>query len=293
MHGDAGDLDLAQHVDGLVPRHLELRQRLAEHLTGLRVVERERVGGFAHADQLGGEQHRRVVGDPPPEAARDRRAARRVGRAVWSNSKRANLRVTSSDGAGCASVPASSTRNVCSPRGYVREPAPSRPSGRPSPWASHRRACGASRGPPRARAHGRSDLRGRPRRARRCPVRVPHASAASRSSRPKARAASVATIADEKNGPGKMARPISSCTATASITPRPRPPCRSGTRRPVQPRSTILRHISGVIPASSCSAIRRTYALGASAARNARTVSRNAIWSCENVKSTPGTVLRP
>ena len=67
MNGDARDLDLAQHVDGFVPRHLELRQRLAEHFAILRVVEGERVRGFAHADQLRGEQYGRVVGDAAPE----------------------------------------------------------------------------------------------------------------------------------------------------------------------------------------------------------------------------------
>ena len=118
------------------------------------------------------------------------------------------------------------------------------------------------------------------------PRSVPAASAASRSSRPSARAASVATIADEKYGPGNTARPISSCTTTASMIPRPSPPSASGTSSPVQPRSTIARHSSGVIPASSCSAMRRTYSFGASAARNARTASRSAIWSAENVKST-------
>ena len=93
-------------------------------------------------------------------------------------------------------------------------------------------------------------------------------------SRPRARAASVARIADEKNGPGNSARPISSCTTTASTRPSPRPPADSGTSRPVQPSSTILAHTSVVTPTSSCSAILRTYAFGASAARNDRTESR-------------------
>ena len=67
VHRDACNLDLTQHVDRLVPRHLELRERLAEHLPSLRVVERESAGGLAHADQLRREQYGRIVGDPAPE----------------------------------------------------------------------------------------------------------------------------------------------------------------------------------------------------------------------------------
>jgi hypothetical protein len=60
------------------------------------------------------------------------------------------------------------------------------------------------------------------------------------------------------------------------------------TRARVDPSNrgpTILRHTSGVTPASSCSAMRRTYSIGASAARNARTALRSASCSGENVKS--------
>jgi hypothetical protein len=64
---DPRELDLAQHVDRLVPRHLELRERLAEHLTRLGVVERELVGRLADADELGTDQHARVVDYASPD----------------------------------------------------------------------------------------------------------------------------------------------------------------------------------------------------------------------------------
>ena len=59
-------------------------------------------------------------------------------------------------------------------------------------------------------------------------------------------AASVASTADEKYGPGNGNRPISSITTTMSTSPSPRPPCASGTSSPGHPISAIARpHVVG------------------------------------------------
>ncbi len=168
---------------------------------------------------------------------------------VPSNSRRANFRVMSRAGATCAYRAGCSTRNVWRPS-RVRA-GHEHPVGAAAVHHHRLDAVELVARPPAARAGrgcARAGRRGRPRRSRPCPARVPAASSSRSSSRASARAASVATIAEEKYGPGNTARPISSWTTTASITPRPRPPCASGTSRPVQPRSTILRQSSGVIP---------------------------------------------
>src|SRR5437879_10168738 len=113
------------------------------------------------------------------------------------------------------------------------------------------------------------------------PLRSPDARGASSSAAPSLRAASVASTAEERYGPGKRARPSSSWTTTASTRPSPRPPCASGTRRPSQPRPASFCHRSSVKPRSS-SSMRRTNAMGASAASVERTASRSA--SCSGLK---------
>ena len=67
VHADLRHLDALQHVDRLVAGDLELGERLVEHDAGLRVVERERVGRFRDADELGREEHRGVVEDALPQ----------------------------------------------------------------------------------------------------------------------------------------------------------------------------------------------------------------------------------
>jgi hypothetical protein len=116
------------------------------------------------------------------------------------------------------------------------------------------------------------------------PRNVPAASGANSSCSSSRSAASVASTADEKNGPGNGSRPISSITTTMSTSPRPSPPWSSGTSMPVQPISAMRCQSSSVKPRSS-SAIARMYAPDASLVRKARTASRNASWSAENVKS--------
>ena len=67
--------------------------------------------------------------------------------------------------------------------------------------------------------------------------------------------------ADEKYGPGRGSRPISSMTTTMSTSPSPRPPCSSGTSRPGQPSAVTWSQNSSVNPRGS-SAMARTYDAG-------------------------------
>src|SRR3984957_2001077 len=90
------------------------------------------------------------------------------------------------------------------------------------------------------------------------PRRVPAARSVSRSVAPRARAARVAATAEEKKGPGKGRRPISSRTTHISRRPTPLPPYSSGTSSPVHPSSTSVFHSAGVIPAGSSASWRTT-----------------------------------
>ena len=77
------------------------------------------------------------------------------------------------------------------------------------------------------------------------PRRVPEARSVSSSVAPRARAARVAATEEEKNGPGRGMRPISSSTTHISSRPAPLPPYSSGTSRPVHPRSASVDHSDG------------------------------------------------
>ncbi len=240
VHADAGKLDLAQHVDCLVPSHLELRQRLAEHLPVLRVVERQLVGGLAHPDQLGGDEHAGVVEHSAPDvgviagrpdrasrASRGGRSARTCGsRRGWRPAARRNRR------SGTSGSP-----HACAPGR-----APSCRCTRREPWVSRRRACSGCRDRPRARARVRPGRRSRLRRGRPCPVRCPRrARPAGRRARARGRRASR----------GSRRRRTGRGTARDPSPParRLRRRCRGRARRPIRARA--VRSIRGRRPCAT------------------------------------------
>ena len=114
------------------------------------------------------------------------------------------------------------------------------------------------------------------------PRRVPAARSARSSVAPRARAASVAATAEEKNGPGNGRRPICSSTMHVSSRPAPVPPCSAGDqeagpaevdqRRPQRGRDARRRRRPAGAAAAGCTRARarRAPPLGAPAARRRR-----------------------
>ncbi len=138
-----------------------------------------------------------------------------------------------------------------------------------------RRPC-AGPGPGRCPVGGRGPARAGPP----CPACRPEARPASRSSAPRARAASVAITDEEKNGPGSGTRPICSRTMHISSSPAPSP----GTSIPVQPMVTNRSQSSGVTPTGSSASCRSVSPPTSPMAR--RATSCRASCSASNVKST-------
>src|SRR5215472_5882341 len=124
------------------------------------------------------------------------------------------------------------------------------------------------------------------------PIVLPSASAPSHfafiSSEPPRTTASVASAAENRNGPGMAAKPCSSSSTAMSSMPNPAPPNFSGTIRPVHPSFAISRHSSGKVP-SSLAIARRTAGVGHSAASSSRAL----VFSCCCSSLSPKSILLP
>ena len=231
VDADPRQLDALEHLGRLVLDGLEGGDRAVELHPHLGVLDGQVEGLLHRAQRLGAQRHR-ARRRPPASRSRCGRRRGPTGTAgVSSSSRRARRRVTSSEG--YSSARGASIRNVpipCWVRAGDQHPVGACARRAPPTWCPAgatgrtcaRPGCGS----------GRPRRRGPPRRWPPCPgwPRWPARPAGRRD--PGARAASVASTADEKKGPGSGRRPISSSTTIISSRPMPAPPWASGTSRP-------------------------------------------------------------